>query len=436
MGRISAAELAAGWRLSCMHRVVEDCQIVLPRATPAVPVTKHGDRIAIDIGTTRIKWSVTSDDGGYSEYAIINPQMGVGSEVMSRLRYALSSDAARTHLRESIVSILRMLVRDSAARAVAIAGNSVMIALLLDIPLDGLAYAPYALPWAGGSTVTISKAIPEVYVPPLLGPFIGADISAGLAYLWTQKPQYPFLLADLGTNGEFVLAVDEEHFHACSVPMGPSIEGVGLCCGALAGSGVASRFSLGPKGLEWATNAPLQGISGTGYISLLATLRRLGLLDIAGHFVEPAMPLARKIAAQFQNTRMGRILSLDGDIYLAERDVEEFLKAKAAVNVAIRTLLNRAGVGQQDLARIYTAGAIGEHLVPADVITLGFFPECALERIDMVGNTSLAGTMMALERDDVRYWLSSLTERVTVEALVDDAGFQGQYFQAMQFVWA
>ncbi len=365
---------------------------------------------------------------------MVNPQMGAGSEIMSRLRYALSGDVARASLRQSVVAVLQDLVRISGASSLAVAGNSTMISLLLDMPLIGLAFSPYSLPWLGGQMVVLDPALPPAYVPPLLGPFIGADISAGLAYISTLKPEYPFLLADLGTNGEFVVALDPDHYYACSVPMGPAIEGVGLCCGSVAGQQVLSRVSLGPKGLQWA-GGPLQGISGTGYASVLALLRRLGIVDEAGHFQTPSMPLASRIATRIQDHPLGRIFALEEDVFVAERDIEEFLKAKAGVNVALRALVRSAGVTEGDLARIYLAGALGEHVDPGDLITLGFLSEIWREKIEVIGNSSLAGTLLALEDDGIRNWLATLSERVSVLGLVEQEDFGPMFLQAMRFAW-
>lgn len=432
--RLDAEELAHGWRLACKHVVLESCGIEVPDFAPVTLAGSRGESLAVDIGTTRIKWSLSSKAGHSPEFATINPQMGVGSEVMSRLRYALSSDSARAHLRQSVIRVLGDLVRRSGAVSLAVCGNSTMIATLLDVPLGGLAYAPYSLPWQGGETVSIDGDLPAAYIPPLLSPFIGADISAGLAHISTLEPEYPFLLADLGTNGEFVLALDAEHFFACSVPMGPAIEGVGLCCGTTAGERVLSRVALGPSGLQW-VGTPLSGISGTGYASILALLRRLGVVDEAGHFQAATMPLARKISERIRTHRLGRILDLEPGVFVAERDIEEFLKAKAGVNVALRSLVRRAGLLEGDVARIYLAGALGEHADPSDLITLGFLPEAWREKIEVAGNTALAGTVLALEREDIRVWLACLPGRVVVEGLVEREDFGSAFMQAMRFAW-
>lgn len=426
--------LSTGWRLACRHAVRQDCRIEIPSQESETLAQERGEALAVDIGTTRIKWSVLNKGRRGPEHALPNPQMGVGSEVMSRLRYALSSDVARGHLRSCILKLLEGLVARTGAQALAVAGNSTMIALLLDVPLTGLAYAPYSVPWRGGQMVRLGGQLPPAYVPPLLGPFIGADISAGLASVASRMPGYPYVLADLGTNGEFVLALDADRYIACSVPMGPAIEGVGLCCGSVAGEGVLSRVALGPRGVQW-PGGPLSGISGTGYVSVLALLRRLGVVDEAGHFRDASMPLARAVAERIREHPLGRVFGLEDQVFIAERDIEEFLKAKAGVNVALRTLLARAGLGEGDVVRVYLAGALGEHADLGDLITLGFLPEIWRNRTEVAGNTSLAGTLLALESETTRDWLAALPGRVSLEQLVEEPDFGARFLRAMRFSW-
>jgi uncharacterized 2Fe-2S/4Fe-4S cluster protein (DUF4445 family) len=432
--RLTPEELGEGWRLACKHQAARPCRIEVPALVPKASVAVTGEALAVDIGTTRIKWALGPKSALTREMAMVNPQMGVGSEIMSRLRYALSSEAARDHLRRAVISVIIELKRQSGASSLAVCGNSAMIATLLDVPLNGLAYAPYSIPWRGGMSVRLDAKLPPAYIPPLLGPFIGADISAGLACIEAQKPEYPYLLADLGTNGEFVLALDQDRYFACSVPMGPAIEGVGLCCGAMADEFVLDRVVLGPAGLQW-DKSPLAGISGTGYASVLALLRRLGLLDEAGHFQAASMPLARNIAQRIGDHRLGRVFELEPGTFVAERDIEEFLKAKAGVNVALRSLLKSAGIAASEVTRIYLAGALGEHADSRDLITLGFFPEIWRDKIHVAGNTALAGTMLALEQEDVRAWLNRLPERVIVDSLAERSDFGPLFMRAMRFAW-
>ena len=50
----------------------------------------------------------------------------------------------------------------------------------------------------------------------------------------SPAPRFPLLLADMGTNGEFVLLRAGLPPLLASVPLGPALEGIGLRCGGIA----------------------------------------------------------------------------------------------------------------------------------------------------------------------------------------------------------
>ena len=186
----------------------------------------------------------------------------------------------------------------------------------------------------------------------------------------------PFLLADMGTNGEFVLArpprpdqdpADPPPLLAASVPLGPALEGVGLRCGGPAGPGGVTAFRAGPEGLTAVVSGGKDGdaprhICGTGYPSLIRLLLQSGLLDADGRFrpdapAEPG-PLAisaRPPAASLRpDTAPGStgelLLPLPGKLFLSAGDVEAVLQVKAAFSLAVERLLAEAGLAPTDFA--------------------------------------------------------------------------------------
>lgn len=434
---LGAHRVAAGWRLGCRHDFMTDCAIWYDVVPPSRPqITLSDGFLGVDIGTTRIKWGAREGGRIAATGALLNPQMGAGSDVMARLRYGLTSRHARSHLQAVLVDSIVSLSSTGGATALGLAGNSAMLAILMGAPLDTLAYAPYQASFQGGGEFLVHPALPRAYIPPVLGPFIGADVSAGLAQLCcARKAEYPFLFADLGTNGEFVLALDPQTYFAASVPLGPAIEGVGLACGAPAGENVVTRFDVTPSGLLGDMQTEPTGISGTGYISLLAQLLRLGLISESGHFVAPKMPLGRQVARQFVDGASGREFVVHDQVRVSERDVEEFLKVKAAVNVAARTLLEVSGVEAAHLRAVYLAGAFGEYAEVRDLLSLGFFPERVRDKIVSAGNTSLAGVLLSLYNHDVRLWMNTLVNRVRILDLTQQEDFVSRYMQAMRFCW-
>lgn len=451
--------LAQGWRLACRRQAEAGVRVELPFAFHAVG--EHGppvalDRepkglisLAVDLGTTSLHWRVDDDRGCVGLGQGLNPQLAAGSEVMSRVGFALEAPGNARVLRDVVRQWIGHVAaaQPAAAGRLCVAGNTVMTALLLGWPLSGLAAAPYTLPHPGGLSALLGPDGPEAYIPPMLAPFIGADVSAGLAHVhFSIGPglQYPFLFADLGTNGEFILALGPgDRPGDClgaSVPLGPALEGIGMVHGAAALPGAWVDFTLSADGL---TPVVLPGkassdvqsgarISGTGYLGLLACLRGLGLLDRTGRFTPGDTPLARRIGRFLEDEGGERRLDLGQGVFLTARDVEELLKVKAAFNLALSRLLEEAGIAPGALRAVWLAGALGEHVRPAALETLGFVPPGMSARIRPLGNASLAGAALLARSGRAREWVEAFAPRVRTLSLNRD-DFFAQFIQRLVF---
>ena len=520
-------QLAAGWRLACRRQVPDAdapagetaLELELPaenlappqgaagplvsdplvseqlHLTEAKPQTSGDDQpgnvadgtddlvLAVDLGTTSLCWrALTASGAPVAEGRELNPQAGAGADVMSRLAVAREPRGrerlallARQELRR-IVDYLQRTGRGRVGR-MCLAANTAMTDIFLNLDVEGLCAAPYRLAHSGDETVTLPD-LPPVYIPPLPAPFVGGDISAGLAALLDADIPRPFVLADLGTNGELALVTEAGGLWLTSVPLGPALEGIGPECGQLAGPGVITGFALAPAGLaarfyEAATAkktsqvphehaeggmcpcptcqqasiaaghglaGTARGISATGYLSLLAVLLRAGGLRQDGQFVvNPAMPLARRLTAGLEMPGRsslpgaGTRLHLPHGMWLAAADVEELLKVKAAFALALEALLRAAGLPAGKVAALCLAGTLGEHANPDDLETLGFVPAALTRRIRAVGNTALDGAALLALQGNKAGALSRMCRDAVVLSLVDQPNFHNDYLRHMRF---
>lgn len=446
---LSSAELESGVRLACRHFPRSGDHIELPPAASSVPVEVREVlappagplHLAVDLGTTSVHWEAFSEGLVVARGRALNPQLGAGSEIMSRLALAARGEAGL--LRQVVLDLLVRIMRElpGPLESMCVAGNSAMTYLLLELSPDGLAAAPYKLDFRGGVWHSLTPDLPPCYIPPLFGPFAGGDLSAGLAALDTPDedgPNPPYLLADMGTNGEFALVLDRERVLVASVPLGPALEGIGLRHGSLAGPGVATRFELGPQGLTCSVlgdgSRPV-AVSGTGYLSLVSVLLRVGLLDAQGRFrTEPSTPLAMRLARELgASTRGEARLRMAPGLWLHAGDVEELLKVKAAFNLALSALLDEAGLPASELTAVFLAGALGEYAAPGDLERLGFLSPVLAKRVRVAGNTSLAGARRLLENTAARKQLEQLADRATVLDLTARPTFERDYLTRMVF---
>lgn len=183
----------------------------------------------------------------------LNPQAGAGADIMSRLavaRHEPGRGMLAGLVRQSLRRVMDSLERGGVGRVerLCVAANTAMTDIFLDRPVEGLCAAPYVLEHHGHEWAQVPD-FPPVYIPPLPAPFAGGDVGAGLAALLAADVPRPFVLADLGTNGELALVDEAGGLLLASVPLGPALEGIGPQCGQLAGPGVITDFSLAPTGL-------------------------------------------------------------------------------------------------------------------------------------------------------------------------------------------
>jgi len=107
ISRLGGEAVAEGWRLSCLHPA-RPCAIELPApkrsakarstttsASTAQDHTSGPLQLAVDLGTTSIHWAALRGGKTSTTGQGLNPQMGLGSEVMARLSLH-NSPAVRT----------------------------------------------------------------------------------------------------------------------------------------------------------------------------------------------------------------------------------------------------------------------------------------------------------------------------------------------------
>ena len=540
----SPQQLAEGWRLACRRQVPDTATVAADGAgllelelpseslvplfgrpqkggaaepffpgarilagpealTPWLPLAEMRALVlAVDLGTTSLCWRALDALGmPLAEGRALNPQAGAGADVMSRLAVASSPEGRELLaqlVRHELQRIVDFLVQTGLGRVerMCLAANTAMTDIFLNRDVQGLCAAPYRLAHSGDETTAV-PGLPPVYIPPLPAPFVGGDVSAGLAALLEADIPRPFVLADLGTNGELALVTEAGDLWLTSVPLGPALEGIGPECGQLAGPGVVTGFALTPLGLaakfyeaaaaDTATvHTPVRalvrtpahtsggmscpcpacqqaesavgqgrpheqaeaarGISATGYLSLLALLLRAGVLRADGQFVAaPTMPLARKLAVGLElpdpgNQGQGLVgchnsarLRLPHGLWLAAADVEELLKVKAAFALALNALLQAAGLPMSKLATLCLAGTLGEYVNFDDLETVGFVPSVLSHRIRAVGNTSLDGAALLALNGDKAAALSRMCRHAVVISLVDQPNFHTEYLRHMRF---
>jgi uncharacterized 2Fe-2S/4Fe-4S cluster protein (DUF4445 family) len=156
------------------------------------------------------------------------------------------------------------------------------------------------------------------------------------------------------------------------------------------------------------------------------------LLGVTGRF-DPAawkgVPAQNRLNADGERALRLTGLNGAGGLRISEVDVALLLQAKAAIGAGIEILLKTAGIRAADLGRVYLAGGFGMHLNVAHAIAIGLLPGFREEQVRVVGNTALAGALLALVDRTTLDEMENLRTQVEVIELNLADGFEDRYVE-------
>jgi uncharacterized 2Fe-2S/4Fe-4S cluster protein (DUF4445 family) len=411
---------------------------------------------AIDIGTTTVTlWLVDLVTGEVvqqvSEY---NQQISRGEDVVSRIVYA-SKDNGGEEVRSLVLGTINGLIERACKRAnvepreivkATVAGNSTMIHLLLGIPPANIRLAPFVttvndIPMLTALEVGLDIH-PEALVDCLPGvaSYVGADITAGVYSSGMDDNPQVALFLDVGTNGESVLG-SSEWLVTCACSAGPAFEGAGVVHGMRATrgaieevwiSGAEAQIPYEPS-YRVIGNVKPRGICGSGLISLLAELFLTGIIDKGGRINEHLdSPRVRKgehemeyVVAWGSETEHGK------DIVITHVDIDNLLRAKAAIYAGFTVMADSVGVPLEAVERILIGGSFGKYINVEKAIQIGLLPDMPWERFHFLGNTSVQGAYYVLLDRDAREQVQDIAARMTYIELSADNTFYDAFVSAL-----
>ena len=455
----ASLRIPARSRIEHRPQVGETFEIAVPYAHQPLFPTLPGIRdtaFAVDIGTTTVVVLLVDLVSGdvLSRAGAFNGQIRFGDNVVTRIDAARDPQILAAMRQAIAVETIRPLLLRACERAKrdigriaggAIAGNTTMLHLLVGEDPTPLGIAPFTPRFIAGRQATAAAIMldgdglaPEtpVQLLPGIAAYIGADIAAGVYASGMVYDTAPSLLVDMGTNGEIVLQSGGK-LTACATAAGPAFEGSGLRCGTRAREGAVSDLTLAldPFAIHAATigDVPLAratGLCGSAYVDFLASARACGLLQSNGRFVAQAwdgLPAAHRLTDDGERALALTDSGKPGALRISEVDVALLLQAKAAIGAGIEILLRSAGLRAEELSHIYLAGGFGMHLDVAHAIAIGLLPGCRVEQVRVVGNTALAGAMLALVDRSCLGEMEDLRAQVEVIELNLAEGFEDHY---------
>ena len=435
------------------NRLVEWLVDLLPGH---IPETEPLWGAAIDIGTTTVTvWLVDLISGKVAAQASeYNRQIARGEDVISRIIYA-SKNGGSEEMRELVLGTIQELIKTACKRVkgmghvqpedilkATISGNSTMLHLMLGIPAASIRLAPFVtavnhVPIFNGRTLGLNIH-PEGIVDCLPGvaSYVGSDITAGVLSSGLDNTSQITLFMDVGTNGEIVLG-SREWLVTCACSAGPAFEGAGVVSGMRATNGAIEEVWINGDTFETTYRViggvKPRGMCGSGLISLLAEMFMTGVVDKAGnlnthletHRVREGDHGLEYVVAWSEEAENER------DIVITHVDIDNLLRAKAAIYAGYSVLADSVGVPMDLIEQMLIGGSFGKYINIEKAIQIGLLPDLPWERFQFLGNTSVKGAYYALLDRDLRSQIREIAARMTYIELSADNTFYDAFMSAL-----
>lgn len=398
--------------------------------------------VAVDLGTTRIVMRLVDLESRevLSETVMDNPQISVGSDILTRIHHAATEAGA-----EELKGMVGLAVDDGMETLclqaglpvdgiyiVAVSGNTAMTHLFMGLPAEHIIREPYIPvtnnPGTRRATHFFENTHPEgrVFFFPNIGSYFGGDLISGILYAGIHRLKETSLLVDVGTNAEVVLG-NRDWLVGCAGAAGPALEGGVSSMGMTAGAGVIDRVTLSGDDFSVGTidDLPPVGICGSGFIDLAAALFLSGMIDAKGKLVESAcgsryirehgLPALVVVGEEASGTGSA--------ITVSQASLDSLVRSKAAMYTILETIVMKVGVGFGELEKIYVAGTFGAYINPESAIAIGMIPDLPRERYEKIGNSSLEGATLMLYGDRYMTEANAIRDRITYVELNVDQDF-------------
>ncbi len=417
--------------------------------------------VAVDVGTTTLA-AVLLDLVTGEELAVastLNPQTRYGDDVLSRIQMA-GTDDGLVRLQESVLEAVQAMLQQLAATAgipveqvyeVSFAGNTTMQHLLAALETRYLGEVPF-VPSVRSSLWVPARELglrihPQgrAYILPVIGGFVGGDTVAGMLATDIVRRPGATILVDVGTNGEIVLATNDQIL-AAATAAGPAFEGARITHGMRACAGAIERVTFENQlHIETINHAKPVGLCGSALIDLAAVLLDHGVISPEGRFrTRDQLPdhapddIRRRTSDDPENMAFELASATESGtgrpIVLNQADVRQLQLASGAIRAGIELLTRRAGIEPGDVQELIIAGGFGNYIRRAKAQRIGLIPpSIPSERIRYSGNTSLAGAQLTLLSRQKRAEAEQLAARTQHIDLSTDPAFQWTFADAMIF---
>jgi uncharacterized 2Fe-2S/4Fe-4S cluster protein (DUF4445 family) len=415
--------------------------------------------LAVDIGTTTVVGYLFDLTDGclMGVDSALNRQSVHGSDVVSRIEYALTAPEGLTRLQgeacDTINQIIDKLcylhkISGDDIYSLVLVGNTAMNHLFWGISPRFLSRYPYnpltvsPVCDAGKDTGLKMNNLGRVFSLPLVSGFIGSDTVGVVLSTGLHKSRIPRLAIDIGTNGEIVLT-DGKNLVACSCAAGPAFEGAHIQCGMRGSSGAIDQVYLAGGEVRYHVidEIPAKGICGSGLVDAVAVMLEAKLITHNGKLLGkdeiPNPTFARMVTREKYNQFVltGPNESDKGNkVVICQKDISELQLAKGAMRAGIKILMDQLGLCDQDIREVYLAGGFGNYVRPESAVAIGLLPVFKKAKITPVGNAAGSGAKMTLLSTKALTEAIKIAEHIEYVELANVQEFYQEFAKGVLFL--
>lgn len=364
----------------------------------------------VDMNTGKVLW----------QKSVFNHQIAYGEDILTRIFYGKDNPQKLEEIRkatvDSFLELFEKMEQDTGisgeqCASMVIAGNTTMMHFLYGLDAFCVFSAPYAVRTLKPDCYrAVDLGFPlkgYVYGYPGQANYLGGDILSGIVETEIYKGEEISVFLDIGTNGELVIG-NKDFLVAGAGAAGPALEGGVVKTGMRAEPGAVDRVHIenGQVQIHVIGERAPAGICGSGIVDLLAEMFLNGWIDVRGRYVEEASEKIRKVEGELA-------AEYGPGLFFFQKDIEEFLKTKAAAGTMVEYMMGEVGLEMKDIGRFYVAGAFGTHISKEAGITVGLYPDIPRDRLLLPGNSSLAGARKMLLHKEIKEAVEEILDKMT-----------------------
>jgi len=119
------------------------------------------------------------------------------------------------------------------------------------------------------------------------------------------------------------------------------------------------------------------------------------------------------------------------DIVITTVDIDNLLRAKAAIYAGFNVLAQSVGTDLSVVERVLVGGSFGQYINVEKAVQLGLLPDLPWEKFQFLGNTAVSGAYMALLARAARSRLQAAAGKMTYLELSADNSFYEAFTSAL-----